>query len=259
MRQPLPRVQPASRAAWRAWLEAHHASSTGIWLVYAKKHTGIPSLTYGDAVEEALCFGWIDSVLNPIDGDLYMQMFTPRKAKSVWSMLNRTRVEKLMAAGLMTPAGLALVEIAKKTGTWEALAHVEALTIPPELKKAFAANAVAKRNWTTYTASQRKTFLYSINNVKRAETRAARVAHIVDIVTRKVSFAQMRAEATGHDPRTGKPTKAASTKAAPAKATSAKATPTTPAPAKPGATRLPTSRSAKAVTKAKSARKRDAD
>ena len=100
------RVRPKSRKAWRGWLEKNHASSTGVWLVYAKKHSGLPSLTYNDAVEEALCFGWIDSKINPIDDAFYMQVFTPRKRQSAWSPLNKARVERLLAGGLMTPAGL---------------------------------------------------------------------------------------------------------------------------------------------------------
>src|SRR6185436_13618655 len=118
MARDLPTVQPKSRRAWRSWLQKHHAASAGVWLVYAKKHSGIPSLTYSDAVEEALCFGWIDSKINPIDDDLYMQVFTPRKAKSAWSALNKGRVERLMTAGLMAAAGLAVIKAAKESGAW---------------------------------------------------------------------------------------------------------------------------------------------
>src|SRR3954467_6447493 len=114
-----PRIRPESRQAWRNWLEQHHASSTGVWVMYAKKQSGLPSLTYNDAVEEALCFGWIDSKINPIDDDFYMQVFTPRKAKSAWSALNKTRVERLLAAGLMSAAGLATIEAAKDSGAWD--------------------------------------------------------------------------------------------------------------------------------------------
>ncbi len=139
------------------WLEKNHASSKGVWLVYAKKHSGLPSLTYNDAVEEALCFGWIDSKINPIDDTFYMQVFTPRKRESVWSALNKARVERLLAAGLMTPAGLVAVNAAKDSGTWNATKHVvEELTIPPDLEKAIKANPDASRNWVTYTASRRK-------------------------------------------------------------------------------------------------------
>jgi uncharacterized protein YdeI (YjbR/CyaY-like superfamily) len=183
--------QPKSRKAWRAWLTKNHATSSGVWLVYAKKHTKIPSLTYSDAVEEALCFGWIDSLIHPIDDSTYKQVFTPRKQKSRWSALNRTRVAKLIEAGLMTAAGLALITLAKKTGTWEAHVPSETLTLPPELKKAINANAAAKKNWPTYTESQRKMFLYSVHGAKRPETRAKRVARVIEIVSSGVSFSQV--------------------------------------------------------------------
>jgi uncharacterized protein YdeI (YjbR/CyaY-like superfamily) len=175
-------VQPASRKAWRAWLETHHASSSGVWLVYAKKHTGIPSLTYNDAVEEALCFGWIDSLVHPIDERLYRQVFTPRKPKSVWSALNRGRVARMIKARQMTPAGMAMVKLAKESATWEALKHVEDLLPPPDLKKALNANSAAKKNWSRCPPGLRKTLLFWLYNVKRPETRAPRIAAIVDRV-----------------------------------------------------------------------------
>jgi uncharacterized protein YdeI (YjbR/CyaY-like superfamily) len=190
----LSQFQPRSRAAWRAWLKKHHAKSPGVWLIYAKKHTGIPSLTYNDAVEEALCFGWIDSLLNPIDDALYRQIFTPRKAKSSWSALNRTRAARLIESGLMTAAGLAPIMLAKKNGHWEAHKPSESLTIPPELRKALNANPAAKKNWPTYTESQRKMFLYMVNGAKRPETRATRVARVIDIVSSGVSFSKVVAE-----------------------------------------------------------------
>jgi uncharacterized protein YdeI (YjbR/CyaY-like superfamily) len=187
--------QPKSRKAWRAWLNKHHASSSGIWLVVAKKHTGIPSLTYNDAVEEALCFGWIDSLMNPIDDALYKQMFTPRKPKSLWSALNKKRVEALIANGLMTAAGMKMIDLAKQSGKWDAWNDVDALTVPPELKAAIDANAAAKKNWPTYTESQRKGFLRMVTGAKRPETRAQRIARVVDIVSRKVPFSQLVAQA----------------------------------------------------------------
>jgi uncharacterized protein YdeI (YjbR/CyaY-like superfamily) len=187
-------LQPKSRKAWRAWLDKNHASSPGIWLVYAKKHTGIPSLTYSEAVEEALCFGWIDSLIHPIDDSHYKQVFTPRKAKSLWSALNRTRVEKLIAGGLMTAAGMKMIALAKETGRWEAHVPSETLTVPPELKKALNADKSAKKNWPTYTESQRKMFLYMVNGAKRPETRAKRVARVIEIVSSGVSFSQVVAE-----------------------------------------------------------------
>jgi len=191
-------VQPKSRAAWRAWLEKNHASSSGIWLVYAKKHTGIPSLTYADAVEEALCFGWIDSLLHPIDDSLYKQVFTPRKPASRWSPLNKKRVAKLIDAGHMTAAGMKMIELAKTTGTWDAHTETEALTIPPELQKALDGNARAGKNWPTYTASQQKGFLRMLHDAKTPETRARRIARILDIVSKRISFAQLLKSGTSN-------------------------------------------------------------
>lgn len=198
----LPLLQPASRRAWRAWLRKNHNSSPGIWLVYAKKHTGISSLSYADAVEEALCFGWIDSLVHPIDDSLYKQIFTPRKTKSRWSSLNKKRVERLIAAGQVTAAGMKAIEIAKKTGTWDAHAETEALTIPPELKKALNADAAAKKNWPAYTESQRKAFLRMVADAKTDETRAKRVARVLEIVSSKASFSQLvKASMTGASKR----------------------------------------------------------
>lgn len=196
----LPRVRPKSRKAWRVWLEKHHAASTGVWLVYAKKHSGLPSLTYNDAVEEALCFGWIDSKINSIDDDFYMQVFTPRKLKSAWSALNRARVARLLAAGLMTRAGLVLVEGAKSSGTWDATKHVEELTIPPDLEKAIAANPEASRNWVSYSASRRKGVLYRLAGARRADTRARYLQEIIENMARNMSRAE-RMERAGFRPR----------------------------------------------------------
>ena len=191
----LKKVQPKSRAAWREWLDKHHASSQGIWLVYAKKHTSLPTLSYEDAVQEALCFGWIDSLMKSIDDRFHMQWFTRRKPKSAWSETNKARLAKLTKAGLMAPAGLAAVAAAKKSGTWNAYADVDKLTIPPELKRAFDANPGAKKNWTTYTPSAQRSFLHMVNNAKRPETRERNVARVIDLVGRKVSMTALREQA----------------------------------------------------------------
>jgi uncharacterized protein YdeI (YjbR/CyaY-like superfamily) len=196
----LPRVRPKSRKAWRDWLAKHHASSTGVWLVYAKKHSRLPSLAYHEAVEEALCFGWVDSKINPIDDAFYMQMFTPRKLKSAWSALNKRRVERLLAVGLMTAAGLAMVKAAKKSGTWDAMKHVEEGGVPPDLEKAIAANPEASRNWVSYSASRRKGVLYRLAGAKRPETRAKYLQEIVENMARNMSSAERR-ERAGFRPR----------------------------------------------------------
>jgi uncharacterized protein YdeI (YjbR/CyaY-like superfamily) len=160
------------RKAWRKWLEKNHASSSGVWLVYYKKNSGKTRVSYTDAVEEALCFGWIDSTLNPIDADSYMQLFTPRKQKSGWSKLNKDRVEKLVEQGLMTSAGLEKIEAAKHHGTWSKLDGVESFTIPPELKRAFTANKKAKKFFDTLSKTNKKYILYYINGAKRADKKS---------------------------------------------------------------------------------------
>jgi len=193
----LKKVTPKSREAWRAWLDKNHAASQGIWLVFAKKHTGLPSLSYEDAVQEALCFGWIDSLMKSIDDRFHMQMFTPRKPKSAWSVTNKARLAKLMRAGVMTPAGLAAVKLAKKSGSWDTYAVVDALTIPPELQRAFEANPEAKKNWPSYTPSAQRSFLHMINGAKRPETREKRVNQVIDYVARKVSMSALREQAMG--------------------------------------------------------------
>jgi len=196
----LPRVTPKSRKAWRIWLEKHHASSTGTWVVYAKKHSGLPSLTYADAVEEALCFGWIDSRIHPIDDDFYMQMFTPRKPKSAWSALNKTRVTRLVAAGMMSAAGLAVVKAAKASGTWDAWKDAEELTIPPDLASAIKANPDASRHWASYTESRRREVLYRLAGAKRPETRARYLQQIIENMARNLSRAE-RMEMAGFRPK----------------------------------------------------------
>ena len=179
LKDPFPRFQPASRAGWRAWLQKHHASAPGVLLVYAKKHTGLSSLDWDEAVEEALCFGWIDSKRQRLDDTFFLQIFTPRKPKSRWSALNKKRVAALTKAGLMTPAGLAAIDLAKKTGTWSAFDHVDAMVMPPDLKTALAKAPAAAAKFKTLTAARQKQFLYFMNDAKKEETRIKRIAHIL--------------------------------------------------------------------------------
>jgi len=165
--------------------------------VFAKKHTGLPTLSYEDAVLEALCFGWIDSLMKSIDDRFHMQMFTPRKPKSRWSASNKARLAKLMKAGAMAPAGLAAVEQAKKSGSWKGYESAEALTMPPELKRALDANPDAKKNWPTYTESAQRSFLHMVHDAKRPETRERRVKQVIDYVGKKVSMSALREQAMG--------------------------------------------------------------
>jgi uncharacterized protein YdeI (YjbR/CyaY-like superfamily) len=183
-------VRPRSRKEWRAWLQTHHSRTPGIWLLFAKKNSGQISPSYNDAVEEALCFGWIDGLKHPVDDTYYKLLFTPRRPKSAWAASNKIRVGRLLEQGLVTQAGLAVIDAAKQSGQWDALDHVEAMAVPRELRRALDANAHAKRHWPTFTESQRKQFLYRLANARREETRAARIAQIVDWVANKVTPAQ---------------------------------------------------------------------
>jgi len=171
------------RKAWRKWLEKNHAKTQCVWLIYYKKSSGKTRLEYSDAVEEALCFGWIDSTLRPIDDEKYMQRFTPRKPKSGWSGLNKKRIQRMIEQGLMTSAGLEKIELAKKNGSWESLdkiyAPVDQLRIPDSLEKAFSRNMKAKTNFENFPVFTRRQFLYWINSAKRDETKKARIKQAV--------------------------------------------------------------------------------
>jgi uncharacterized protein YdeI (YjbR/CyaY-like superfamily) len=167
------------RKAWRKWLEKNHAKSPGVWLIYYKKSSGTPRVEYNDAVEEALCFGWIDSTIRPIDDRKYMQRFTPRKPKSGWSGLNKQRINRMIEQGLMTPAGLEKIETAKKNGSWESLDHIHAIQLPDDFATALAKNKKAKSNFENFPQFARKQFLYWINSAKRPETRKQRIQLLV--------------------------------------------------------------------------------
>jgi uncharacterized protein YdeI (YjbR/CyaY-like superfamily) len=167
------------RKAWRKWLEKNHASSDGVWLIYNKKISGRKRLEYSDAVEEALCFGWIDSTVRPLDDERYMQRFTPRKPKSGWSALNKQRIEKMIGLNLMTKAGHEKVEEAKRTGAWEKLDHIEALNLPEDFEKALSKNKKAKANFENFPQFTKKQFLYRINSARRPETRKERISLLV--------------------------------------------------------------------------------
>jgi uncharacterized protein YdeI (YjbR/CyaY-like superfamily) len=177
---------PKTRKAWRAWLEKHHAASPGVWVVFYKKATGKARVSYEDAVEEALCFGWIDSVARGVDDERTALRFSPRKAKSVWSRPNKERVARLVADGLMTPAGLAKIEAAKRDGSWSALDAVDAMVVPPDLQAALAANAAAARHFEGFPASSKRIILAWIGGAKRPETRAKRVAETVRLAAKNL-------------------------------------------------------------------------
>lgn len=176
-------LHPLTRKEWRNWLRKNHLTTDGIWLVYFKKDTGKRHLGYDEAVEEALCFGWIDSLPRKIDAERSALKFTPRKPKSVWSKLNKTRIEKLIQQKLMAPAGLAAIELAKKNGSWNTLTSSDTWAdtnqLPDDLQKAFLKNKKAMANFTAFSVSYRRQFLFWIDSAKREETRKARIKQTI--------------------------------------------------------------------------------
>lgn len=179
-----PLVQWVDRATWRAWLHAHHAGSGGVWLVMRRREAraGI----YEDAVEEALCFGWVDSTAGRVDEERGKLYFAPRKSKSGWAATNKARIARLIASGRMAPAGLAAIERAKANGSWTLLDSVERLEVPPDLAAELDAHAPAAVNFAAWPPSVRKQALASLAQAKRPETRLARIRKLVDAAERNV-------------------------------------------------------------------------
>jgi uncharacterized protein YdeI (YjbR/CyaY-like superfamily) len=168
-------IQVESRSEWRGWLHKHHALAKGIWLVRWKKDSNKPHLSYDDAVEEGLCYGWIDSRPRSLDSSRSMLWFAQRKAGSGWSALNKARVERLMAIGLMAAAGLAKIADAKADGSWTALDAVDALEVPADLKEALIAHAPATEYFDNFPRSAKRTILEWIAGAKTAATRLKRI------------------------------------------------------------------------------------
>lgn len=168
---------------WRAWLRDHHATEQELWLVFYKKSVGKASLAYEDAIQEALCFGWIDGILKRIDDEKHMIRFSPRRKNSIWSATNRKRVERLIAEGRMTDIGMAKVRQAQANGQWDN-ASVQRSTpeVPVELRNALARNRTAKRHFENLATSYRKQFLWWIDSARRDDTRRRRVAEAVRLL-----------------------------------------------------------------------------
>jgi uncharacterized protein YdeI (YjbR/CyaY-like superfamily) len=169
----------ADRAAWREWLAAHHDERTQVWLRLLKKHVREPGVSYAEAVEEALCWGWIDGLTNSWDERSYAVRFTPRKPGSVWSESNVARVTRMIAEGRMTPAGMALVDEAKRRGTWEQAASGRLDVTPPDLEAALAGVPAARARWEAWAPTHRRQYIYWVLDAKRPETRARRIADVV--------------------------------------------------------------------------------
>jgi len=179
-------VYAQNRDEWRQWLQHNHATQTEIGLVYFKKATGRPTVSYEESVEEALCFGWIDGIKHSVDSESYMIRFTPRKPKSVWSLVNKNNVEKLIAAGKMTEAGMRMVEIAKRNGQWDAAYSMKGeQQIPEDFKEALLKNKGARENFEALSNSNKFTYIRQIN-VKTPELRGARIAKVVELLEQNI-------------------------------------------------------------------------
>ncbi len=175
-----------TRKDWRKWLEENHQSEKSVWLIIYKKESGTPSIYYPEAVEEALCFGWIDSKPNKRDNSSYYQFFTKRNPKSNWSKINKEKVEKLIAQGLMQSAGFNMIEIAKQNGRWAALDEVENISIPKDLQELFSKNKTAYDNWDKFPRSSKRGILEWIMNAKKADTRQKRIEETVALAEKNV-------------------------------------------------------------------------
>jgi len=172
-----------TRTAWRKWLARNHDKQSGVWLVFYKKHTGQPTLDYEAAVEEALCFGWIDSIIKKLDEQRYLRKMTPRKAQSQWSALNKRRVEKLVGEGRMCAPGLAKVEAAKASGHWDASGHAQIPPgVPAELAQALAQQPKAQAFFDQLAPSYRKQFIGWIAVAKQQSTRDRRAKESIALL-----------------------------------------------------------------------------
>lgn len=175
-----------SRQAWRTWLEQNHGSAKSVWLTIYRKESAIPSVYYPEAVDEAICFGWIDSKGIKNDDKSYLQYFSRRNPKSNWSGVNKRKVEQLVKEGKIAPAGLAMIELAKKTGPWDALNAVENLEIPADMQVLFDTNKQAEANFLAFPPSTRRGILEWISNAKRPETRKKRIEETVALAAQNI-------------------------------------------------------------------------
>lgn len=176
---------PASRQDWRQWLKENHHVKQSVWLVYYKKKCNVPTITYSDAVDESLCFGWIDSTRKSLDNETFIQFFCKRKPNSVWSKINKGKVQRLIEEGLMTQAGYKCIETAKQNGSWTILDDVEELKIPKDLEKEFKTKPGSKGYFLSLSKSVRKSILQWLVLAKRPETRQKRISEITELAARK--------------------------------------------------------------------------
>lgn len=183
---------PKSRTDWRKWLERNHQSKQSVWLVYFKSSTKVASLSWSEAVDEALCFGWIDSTKKILDKERYMQYFSKRKPNSVWSKINKDNVDNLISKNLIQEAGYKTIKIAKENGSWSILDEVEALIIPEDLKKEFDKREGALEYYESLSKSAKKILLGWVVLAKKTETRQRRIIEVAENASRKLKPKQFR-------------------------------------------------------------------
>lgn len=171
---------PPSRAAWRSWLATNNGREHGLWIVYRKKTSPLFGPDYDDLVEEALCFGWIDSQLRRVDGDRQMQWFSPRRPRGIWSATNKARIARLAAEGQIAEAGWKAIDQAKTDGSWSQTDDVDALVIPPDLEAALDATPGARAGYLALSDSAKRQYLWWIHSAKRNQTRADRIVQTIE-------------------------------------------------------------------------------
>lgn len=178
------KICPVNREGWREWLKENHRLKESVWLIYHKKKSNQYSMSWSDAVEEALCFGWIDSVRKTLDDERFLQLFTKRKPKGTWSKINKQKIEQLIQTGLMTEAGLAVISRAKENGSWDILNEVEELKVPDDLNNALKKDVIAESFFNSLSKSVKKAMLQWIAFAKRSETREKRINEIAELAAK---------------------------------------------------------------------------
>lgn len=196
-KQEIEEFYPETKQHWRKWLEKNHIRKDAVWLIFYKKHTAKPTVNWSDAVDEALCFGWIDSKAETIDDNTFRQYFCKRKPNSTWSKINKQKIDNLTAKGLMTQAGFKVIDIAKQNGSWVILDEVEELIIPQDLEEAFTKLDNSKEYFSSLSKSKKKVLLQWIALAKTDSTRQKRIYEIVENASQEQQPKQFRPKKNG--------------------------------------------------------------
>lgn len=183
LRNGIKTFHPKTQKEWRKWLDKNHLKELSVWLILYKKDCGTPTISHSQAVDEALCYGWIDSLVTKRDEDSRYQFFTRRKPTSTWSKVNKLKIEKLLAEDLIQPEGMRVIELAKKNGSWDTLNDIDDLIIPDDFQKALKKNKAALKYFEAFPPSSKRLILYWIQSAKRDETRLKRIEETIALAT----------------------------------------------------------------------------